>query len=215
MEDPVFAFACALKANKIEVVDNLNLIITKREDSITARIPSLKQIQHKLDGLKRIYELDKNCSQPYVLAFWLFVVTIDSLKNTTLEAKELVLKGCEAFLKNHILSKNFFDEYFKFNHTIPNTHLLKKLVDEHEIISFDIFDTLLLRPFKVPTDLFSYIKKYTKTPHDFYNDRITAEKAARFFNQRTNKNYEDITYDDIYKHLNSKYPNFKELELDI
>ena len=38
MEDPVFAFSCALKANKVEIVPECNLIITKRDNSITSKV---------------------------------------------------------------------------------------------------------------------------------------------------------------------------------
>lgn len=34
-----------------------------------------------------------------------------------------------------------------------------KQIRKHDIISFDIFDTLLLRPFKKPQDLFLYIEQ--------------------------------------------------------
>ncbi len=57
MEDPVFAFKCALCAEKIEVVDNLFLQITKRNDSLTNRKLTKAQIEDKIKGLKEIIEL--------------------------------------------------------------------------------------------------------------------------------------------------------------
>ena len=41
---------------------------------------------------------------------------------------------------------------------------LKNLIDNHDVISFDIFDTLLLRPFLLPTDLFAYLGQQENVP---------------------------------------------------
>ena len=69
------------------------------------------------------------------------------------------------------------------------------------MISFDVFDTALLRNVYLPTDIFKLIEE--QVGKDFYNKRIEAEKKAREKN---------IYYslDDIYKFL----PEFdKELEV--
>ena len=39
---------------------------------------------------------------------------------------------------------------------------IKSKIDSYDIISFDIFDTLLLRPYVKPTDLFLHIEKSEK-----------------------------------------------------
>lgn len=54
----------------------------------------------------------------------------------------------------------------------------KSEVLKYDVISFDIFDTLLLRPFIKPTDLFWYIE----TKYDiqgFCQARILAEVQSR------------------------------------
>ena len=40
---------------------------------------------------------------------------------------------------------------------------IKNQIDSHLVISFDIFDTLLLRPYAKPTDLFLHLEKKTHT----------------------------------------------------
>lgn len=58
---------------------------------------------------------------------------------------------------------------------------MKKLLDQlsgYEVISFDVFDTLLLRPFSAPTDLFYLIGVEFHYP-DFPVLRILAENQAR------------------------------------
>lgn len=63
---------------------------------------------------------------------------------------------------------------------------------EHEIISFDIFDTLLFRPFAVPTDLFYMVGEKLSYP-DFKTIRTEAEKTVRHI-----KGGETVTLKDIY-----------------
>ncbi len=74
---------------------------------------------------------------------------------------------------------------------------ITKIVSElcqADIISFDVFDTLLFRPFAVPTDLFYCIGERLDYP-DFKTIRIEAEKTVR-----KTKN-ESVTLKDIYDFL--------------
>lgn len=78
---------------------------------------------------------------------------------------------------------------------------LKRQIDKHSIISFDIFDTLIKRDCHSPTDIFEIVEKqYNKDNHlkikDFKKSRIHAEEMARSKSDR-----EDITLDDIYHEL--------------
>lgn len=66
-----------------------------------------------------------------------------------------------------------------------------------DIVSFDIFDTLILRPIERPIDLFMMTGKKLGIM-DFFNLRIEAEKAAR--EQRWAKyGNREVTIDDIYE----------------
>lgn len=77
----------------------------------------------------------------------------------------------------------------------------------YDIVSFDIFDTLLKRNVKKPTDVFKYIeKKHNKT--GFCEQRIAAEKRAR-----AKKNSSEITLSDIYAEMPYDFSN-KELEAE-
>lgn len=68
-------------------------------------------------------------------------------------------------------------------------------IEKYDIVSFDIFDTLLKRNVKKPTDVFEYIeKKNNKT--GFCEHRIAAEKRAR-----TKKNGVEVTLSDIYAEM--------------
>ena len=84
----------------------------------------------------------------------------------------------------------------------------KKLIENKKVVSFDIFDTLLVRPFCQPEDLFLYIEMKTNSC-SFRNGRIKAEDFARLQNRKV----EEITLDEIYRKIHPKYKALKEYEL--
>ncbi len=73
-----------------------------------------------------------------------------------------------------------------------------------EYYSFDIFDTLILRPFLYPTDLFYCLEK---DYHNFFganNSFVEIRKSAeRLLRQKKGK--EECTLDEIYKFINERY----------
>lgn len=84
--------------------------------------------------------------------------------------------------------------------------LKKEIINpKTKVVSFDIFDTLIMRPFWNPTDLFvflnSYFRKLTEneTGMDFSKIRIEAEKTAR--KKLCIKEKQEITLDEIYKEI--------------
>lgn len=83
----------------------------------------------------------------------------------------------------------------------------KQLIDAHQIVSFDIFDTLLIRPYLRPADLFAHLEKLEKLP-SFAKHRRAAETRAR----RVHANLEDITLDEIYEELSGADAALKEKE---
>lgn len=87
---------------------------------------------------------------------------------------------------------------------------LKYEINNHKIISFDIFDTLLLRPYVKPTDVFLHIETLENKPN-FFEIRQEAETKAR----KTHKNQEDITLDDIYNEIDDEYKYIKQIEIDL
>lgn len=74
-----------------------------------------------------------------------------------------------------------------------------KRISKKEYVSFDIFDTLIKRDVKKPTDVFSIIEHNYKI-YDFYKRRIETEKIAR-------KGKVDTTIDEIYDIYNELYLN--------
>lgn len=77
-----------------------------------------------------------------------------------------------------------------------------------KVISFDIFDTLLLRPFYEPQNVFDFLGEILQEP-DFGNVRKSAEQELR------NKNNNYPNFDEIYNHLPEKFSYIKEVEQNL
>lgn len=84
----------------------------------------------------------------------------------------------------------------------------KEVIGNAKIISFDIFDTLLSRPFIRPTDLFQYLESLSGKS-GFSKNRVDAERRAR----RLHKDKADITLEQIYQEISPKFKSLKEDEL--
>lgn len=91
----------------------------------------------------------------------------------------------------------------QFRHTVQQ---LTKICSEYDVVSFDIFDTLIFRYFDKPTDLFDFIElKYDLV--DFKKNRIQAEKEARKIAAG-----HEVTITEIYEELNRiKHINITEV----
>lgn len=97
---------------------------------------------------------------------------------------------------------NYFEEINK----------IKENIDNSDIVSFDIFDTLLLRNVAEPSDIFKIVelKYYNKFNEkiQFYHKRIKAEQEAR-----KKSKFEDIELDEIYNILKSDFGEKNTIEL--
>lgn len=79
------------------------------------------------------------------------------------------------------------------------TNKIFNLIEEHDVISFDVFDTAVLRPYLKPSDVFLHIERFLNLKK-FAEKRMKAETKARI-----HVNQEEVTYDDIYAHLGKSF----------
>lgn len=97
--------------------------------------------------------------------------------------------------------ENSYDRYQAIKESIVDT--------ETNIVSFDIFDTLLVRPFIYPTDLFEILSnklnEQTSSYVDFALIRKKSEEEVRIIKQRANSSDEDITLTEIYTYIKNSY----------
>lgn len=83
-----------------------------------------------------------------------------------------------------------------------NELYIAKKLKSYDVISFDIFDTLLLRPFSKPADLF-FILGHRHNILDFKRIRVEAERTVREYHKITRGNHE-VTIYDIYEEVERK-----------
>lgn len=84
---------------------------------------------------------------------------------------------------------------------------LKPLIDVAKVVSFDIFDTLLVRPYVRPEDLFLHLECLEKAT-GFCEQRKKAEERAR-----SQSDKEEVTLDEIYACLPKSFQQLKSKEM--
>lgn len=97
-------------------------------------------------------------------------------------------------------------------------NIKKKIVSEKiKYVSFDIFDTLINRPFLYPSDLFSLLsEKFNEEISSYVNFkaiRQQAENTVRKMLEQNRPSREEITFDEIYDYIKKNY-NFDEKLID-
>lgn len=104
----------------------------------------------------------------------------------------------------------FYTHSVKWDDRLEN--LKKHIVNPKiKVISFDIFDTLVVRPFYKPTDLFKMMdKEYrllvnSNTGISFSKMRPIAESIARKNQYNKDSSVQEITLDDIYEVMGDLY----------
>jgi len=137
------------------------------------------------------YSLYRRCESEFILC------GNAKVKKESLNEENIDISSSYISNVNNITNTIYnYKDYEKINILIKN---LKKAIDEKPIISFDIYDTLVIRPYFKPTDLFVHLEKlYNAT--GFANARITAK---------------GFTFDEIYKNIDKKYRWLKEKELSL
>ena len=103
-----------------------------------------------------------------------------------------------AYMMTHLYWPRYRSEIFE-PHIIKayDIEKMKKKIDKVDVVSFDIFDTLLLRPVYKPRDMFYFVENENHVV-DFRRKRVRAEEWAR---EHTDKKNGEINIFDIYQHL--------------
>ena len=77
-----------------------------------------------------------------------------------------------------------------------------------DAVAFDVFDTLVVRPFVEPTDLFLFMEKVYGA-EGFASARVSAEREAR------KRIRQEVDLDEIYTLLPEGYQSLKDKEMDL
>ena len=100
------------------------------------------------------------------------------------------------------------------NYYFMNT--IREEIKLYQTISFDIFDTLILRNVLFATDIFRVMSERIKILYGITDFHIIRENIER--DVRSHSSYEDITLDEIYEEISIRYPKWpidelKQLEI--
>ncbi|MBQ7286707.1 MAG: HAD-IA family hydrolase [Candidatus Gastranaerophilales bacterium] len=86
---------------------------------------------------------------------------------------------------------------------------IKSKIKKAKVVSFDIFDTLLVRPYIRPIDLFEHMERALDCK-GFALERRDAERRTRI----RHRELEDITFDMIYDEIDEEFKHLKQKEMD-
>lgn len=126
------------------------------------------------------------------------------------------------YLNKDSEDSNYFYSIYSDNICgLRGEEIKRKILDDNiKIISFDVFDTLIVRPFLEPIDLFDFLDIYVNKLFKFVDRinfkeiRIYAEKLARDRQFKNFPDLEDITLDDIYSEISSLLSFIDDCELE-
>lgn len=144
---------------------------------------------------------------------WWSYTLQNGLTQNTKEEEELKKKFLNFFEKEKYeyaqeVDGSFTEAITEWN---PKYEELKKKIMEDEIewVSFDIWDTLIVRPFLEPSDLFVFMQedfeKLTQNKAVFKDIRMYAEEKCRKIMQIKNPNYKDVTLHEIYQQMSEEF----------
>lgn len=119
--------------------------------------------------------------------------------------------------KSKIYNADFFYTIeVKYNDKLEK---IKQLIASPKIkcVSFDIFDTLITRPFYEPLDMFRIMDKdYRELTHNdvginFSKIRVISENICRENKRETNPECQEVTLDEIYDTIHTQYEISKDV----
>ena len=127
--------------------------------------------------------------------------------------KQIVAMLLRGFQKDRLAAVRPGEFYFYEQSTAWDEKFeeLRYKIQQPEItaVSFDVFDTLLVRPFWEPADLLYYVGRQIRSiiaePATFVAMRLEAEEMARLTASALDKHAEDIELADIYGVMGKSY----------
>lgn len=211
-------YQCAYWHKPLHVLGNNHISCFKTADTIKDLVHQLGN-NYNRDRQIIAYLIQYNFSINKAGKEFLLKEYFDNLyqiKDHTLNIKEKINELRILKRETQYIKTLSFFEINRLNNSRTHCNALSDQIRRHDVISFDIFDTLLVRPFYTPKDLFSYIEEEVRKLtnnicYDFCNARILSEKLI--FEEKVTKNNEcsEINIDDIYK----KFAEITEIPAEI
>lgn len=240
-EDFVFSTVLFSHAKKLVYNDRANYFYCSNEEAST----NVEKIKYKkaeknisdiimaFDFVKDYLKISKlwnqykenynNWKLLYTQIWHNHVVNSDMSEEEQKKLLELLHKFCSKYEKVEIDNTQFYSVTTPFNDKLL---AMKDEIINHDIISFDVFDTLVVRPFYEPIDLFKFLnRKYMEIFNkngllEFSTIRQNAERECRDFYYK--KKIKEVNLDQIYDYIHERYEldkkkleELKKLEIEL
>lgn len=156
---------------------------------------NVKKLMNQWWNLTALYSGHDQASLMYV--FW----------KKQIDIRHHLIQGLRSDEQNFMVN-----DHYQYDHSFSLMQIQKyqKAIDAHKVISFDIFDTLIVRPYLFPKDLFLHLEDIEHLP-GFANARVQAEMDTR----AEGKYDGDITLEMIYEHIADQYRLLKGKEKEL
>lgn len=214
----IFNFVLFFNANKISNFTSgaeyiVNMADKKEND---------EELEERINSINNQFNYMKSNYPTFDAEIWLKHILLSTYEKCDKELKKKLSRLISKHIGINIVEVLDADITFsKINDikTSVNVEMYKTLSKNLEIIcnprikvvSFDIFDTLIVRPFYYATDLFYLLNEdfnkleNTASLVNFAEIRINAERDCRQELLKRRRGEEDITLDDIYSWIKDKY----------
>ena len=220
-EDLAFSTVLLFFANKMTYIKNDGIYYCQNDSASTnSQKATFKKISKNIDDVRMVFSFIENFLKEmkvfdkYCEEFNDFKRLYKKIWKNSIDNNEILNKNEKQDLLEKInIVENEEDVYNfdwpTYNAMTPYNDGLEKIKndicnDNYKVISFDIFDTLIERPFYNPSDMFELLNKYYyeltkgKSFINIAKLRIQAEEMARAKVRKEHPDYQDITFDDIW-----------------
>lgn len=227
-EDISFSVVLHYYAKKLAYSYHDGYFYFRNNESSTISVNGLNKIQKNVGDLKRSFSFVKefleekkvfdryaknyrNLKERY-FRWWSYSVQKNTEEKSK-EAQRIKKDFLEFFEKKEFELPIEEDDCFTDVSTAWNDKYeqLKSLIldDAVKCVSFDIFDTLVVRPFLEPTDLYCFMeddfKKMVPCNYSFKGLRAEAEQRCRKAMRVINPNSQDVTLSEIYEQMSKDF----------
>ncbi len=222
-EDVAYSTVLTANCQKFGFVNEYGLFYLVREDASTSSNDNYPKIKKNATDVTRAFAFAENHiknnekTQVYIknmLGFkeryyrmWYEVADKYLMGANKKECIKIIQDGMGIFEHKYKNPEDFLAIDIETDFDMGYIKLKEEVIKEKtKVVSFDIFDTLVLRPFLDPSDLYYFLDLYysqitnKNQMIDFSKIRFKAEQFAR----RESKD-EDITIDEIYQLISERF----------
>lgn len=234
-EDILFSFELFYYAKKMSFSNHDGYMYYRNEKSSTISACNSEKIRKNINDLEKTFSeisdflIRKNINEKYkenwqewknrYFRWWSYNVREACVSLSDHEKNEVLQSFLKVFQKKQLEYAVKSDSYFSEKKIGWNDALekIKKKIasDECDVVSFDLFDTLIVRPVLEPDDVFEVVMNDLNIElskrKTIKSVRKLAENLARRKITIKYPQYEDITLSEIYCTLNTDYEMSKEL----